>query len=138
MTSTAQMLGSISTLWKKSRCTASQTIQTQVMQQQAGFDEGGEVFDLAVAVLMIGIGRLVADAHEYRVTTEATRSSEECSASERMPRLPLRMPTTNLKCRNDDGNQNAVARDTRRFSTRISSGLIVVLTIPMSLPWAEQ
>ena len=31
-------------------------------QQQAGFDEGGKVFDFAVAVLVVGVGGLVGDA----------------------------------------------------------------------------
>ena len=32
-------------------------------QQQAGFEEGGEALDFAVAVLMIGVGGLVGDAN---------------------------------------------------------------------------
>jgi hypothetical protein len=32
-------------------------------KQQAGFDEGGEIFHLAVTVLMVGVGGLVGDAH---------------------------------------------------------------------------
>ncbi len=31
-------------------------------QKQAGFDEGGEVLDLAVAILMVGVGGLVGDS----------------------------------------------------------------------------
>ena len=31
-------------------------------QQQSGLDEGGEIFDLAMTVLMVGVGRLVGDA----------------------------------------------------------------------------
>ena len=31
-------------------------------QKQAGFNEGGEVFDLAVAVLVVGVGGLVGDS----------------------------------------------------------------------------
>ena len=32
-------------------------------QKQAGFDEGGEVLDLAVAILVVGVGGLVGDSH---------------------------------------------------------------------------
>ena len=35
-------------------------------QKQAGLDEGGKVFHLAVTVLVIGVGRLVGDAHRHQ------------------------------------------------------------------------
>ena len=36
--------------------------QTQVSRSKAGFYEGGEVLDFAVAVLMVGVGGLVGDS----------------------------------------------------------------------------
>ena len=62
-------------------------------EQQTGFDEGGEVLYLAVAVLMVGVGRFIGDSHRKEVMAAATRSSPECAASESIPRLPVVVPT---------------------------------------------
>ncbi len=66
-------------------------------QQQPGFDERRKVFNFTVAVLMVGIGGLVGNADRKKVSSEAIRSSPECAASERIPRLPVLNPTTTLR-----------------------------------------
>ncbi len=66
MTAKAAMLGSISTWWKKSRLTGLVDDPDAGEQKQAGLDEGGEVFHFAVAVLVIGVSRLVGDPHRHQ------------------------------------------------------------------------
>src|SRR6266496_5383674 len=57
---------------------------------------------------------------EKKVMMAATRSSKECSASERMPRLPLKNPTTNLKTVMTIAT-NTLLRATLCFSARMLS-----------------
>ena len=46
-----------------SRCTASKITTADEQEQQRGFGKRGDAFDLAVAVLMFGVGRLAGNAH---------------------------------------------------------------------------
>jgi hypothetical protein len=52
-------------------------------QQQAGLNKRGKVFDLAVAVLVVGVSGFVGNSDR-----------PECAASDKMPRLPVLNPTT--------------------------------------------
>ena len=57
-------------------------------QQQPGFDKCGKIFYFAVAILMVGIGRLIGDAHRkqrdhrrYQIQTGMGRFREDSQAA---------------------------------------------------------
>ena len=58
--------------------------------------ERRQALDLAVAVVMFLVGGRSETRTTSQVMTVATRSTEQCSASEISARLPMATPTTNL------------------------------------------
>ena len=58
----AVMLGWMCTEWKKRRWKASIDDVDGGEDEQAGFDEGGEIFEFAVAVWVALVGGLIGDA----------------------------------------------------------------------------
>jgi hypothetical protein len=63
---------------------------------QGGFDGGGEVFDLAVAVGVMGVRRLGGLADREKAIRAAMRSTAEWAASDTMLTAPLARPTASL------------------------------------------
>jgi len=96
-------------------------------RQQPRFHEGGEVFELPMTVKMAFIGRLVRHTDREKSNNAATRSSEECSASERTPRLPV-LRTRNV-LREQHHAEPTLKSAARRFS-RLSSIWCIVIGPP--------
>ena len=75
-------------------------------QQKRGFDEGGEIFKLAVAVWMTLIGGLIGNAHRQKCDDRGDQIEPECSASDKIPKLPVR------KTRNAFSETSTIAEPT--------------------------
>ncbi len=100
---------------------ASYTIHTQVSSSRPVSRKAEKFSTLPWPYWWSASAGLSETRTESRVMKAAIRSSPECAASERMPRLPVVMPTTTLSA------VMAVAASTElnatpRFSTRICAG----------------
>ena len=100
-----------------SRWTASQITATGEQEQQGGFGQRGDALDFAVAVLMLGVGRLAGNAHgKIGHDACAERSISEWPASDRIASEPVISPTTAF-----------AAVEPRRRGDRSKRGLFLVV-----------
>ncbi len=88
ITTKAHTVARFRTEWKNSRLRRFVDDPDAGQQQQAGFDESGEALDLAVTVLMVGIGRLVGDANRevsdrrgHQIEARVRRLGEDAQAA---------------------------------------------------------
>src|SRR4051812_475851 len=125
ITRNAVTLGSISTWWKKRRFPASHKIQRQVSSSSPVSMKAEKFSTLPWPYWWSASAGLSETRTESSVMIAATRSSSECAASDRMPKLPVAMPTTILKTVMAAAAKTEFCA-TARFSARIeSTGAIV-------------
>src|SRR5579884_2091764 len=99
---------------------ASYTIHTQVSSSRPVSMKAEKFSNLPCPYWCSESAGLSDTRTEKRVMTAATRSRPECAASERIPKLPVEMPTSNLRA----VMPTAAATEfpaTARFSARIES-----------------
>src|SRR5208283_255473 len=97
ITRNAEILGSISAEWKNSRLVASYTIQMQVANSNAVSMNAEKFSTLPCPYWWSASAGLSDTRTEKYVIAAATRSRPECAASDRIPRLPVVIPTTTFR-----------------------------------------
>ena len=78
-------------------------------QQQAGLDEGGEVFHLAVAVLVIGVSRLVRNPHRHQSDNRGNQIKHGVQSFRKNSQAARGHAYDNLEGGNGQRRQNGVA-----------------------------
>ena len=105
-------------------------------EEQAGFDEGGDVFDLAVAVLILGVGGQVADAHGIEGDDGGDQIERGVQGLGENAEAAAENADDEFEDGDDDGNRNTVARDTVLLDAH-QLGIDRRADHAMSLPWQK-
>jgi len=91
-------------------------------QQEAGLDKGGEILELAVPVLVIGIGGLVGNPHGKERYQGGDQVQSGVCRFDKIPSEPVAMPTTTFKLVMTRAASTELPA-TARFSRRIDPEL---------------